>query len=566
MTAKRKSEEAGVSVAYLLSDEFLSLARKRSGKANPSFRDLKEAFWMADQPIGEGQICPRSGKMGCALVDWLPEEYVGGQTHFLSWSWGYTVEEVRSALRLWLTKTGLAAEEVFLFMCFFVNNQFRILKEKSSTGSDDLVKVFGPTLERIGIVVALLDSWNSPQYLTRIWTIFEQFTAIQRRIPVHIIMPEAATRGLMLTIERGSVGLTKVCDSLCKVNSESAEAWEPKDKEKVKDMIRNTEGSFMGVNAQIRKFMLNWVSEVVKNKMADTIEQRLPQSGLAPPTGRTSGRCPSEEAGVSAAYLLSDEFLSIARERSGLENPSWNELVQAFFFSGGRSGGLQIGLDRRCPRDGQMGCAMIDVLSEEYVGSVGSKTHYLSCSLNFRVEDVRSALRFWLTQTGLVATEVFLDVYFFVTNFFRLISGQKTEHLRDLCRRTFRHGSIKGLLVLDNSWSTPTCIQRAWMTWEMWNATELDVPVHIIMPETAREDLIETVQRSRAGLTEVRLTIMAFDTELALASNPDDLNIVMADIRNSETPYKTLNAKVQTYFFNWVTSVVNSYFDPVAPA
>ena len=164
---KRQSEEAGISAAYLLSDEFMTIARERAGKENPKFYDLEKGFFFSGSPIGQDVCCPRDGRAGCALVDALPARHRGAATHFLSWSWAYSVGQVRSALTSWLAQEGLEGSEVFLYMCFFVNNQFRILIEQSSTGSDNLEVLFESNLRRIGRVVALLDTWNKPIYLTR---------------------------------------------------------------------------------------------------------------------------------------------------------------------------------------------------------------------------------------------------------------------------------------------------------------------------------------------------------------------------------------------------------------
>ena len=70
-----------------------------------------------------------------------------------------------------------AASGVFFFMCFFTNNQFRIIVEESSSGSDNLESVFEGNLRRIGRMVAILDTWDRPLYLSRIWTVYEQFVA-----------------------------------------------------------------------------------------------------------------------------------------------------------------------------------------------------------------------------------------------------------------------------------------------------------------------------------------------------------------------------------------------------
>ena len=55
--------------------------------------------------------------------------------------------------------------------------------ECSQSGADNLEEVFEAKLTRIGKVVALLDRWEEPKYLTRIWTIYEQFTAAKLNVP-----------------------------------------------------------------------------------------------------------------------------------------------------------------------------------------------------------------------------------------------------------------------------------------------------------------------------------------------------------------------------------------------
>ena len=83
-------------------------------------------------------------------------------------------------------------QDVFFYMCFCVNNQFRIIVEGSTTGSDNLEEVFQTNLRRIGQVVAVLDTWEEPVYLQRVWTIYEQYVACSLQVPVTFVMPEDA--------------------------------------------------------------------------------------------------------------------------------------------------------------------------------------------------------------------------------------------------------------------------------------------------------------------------------------------------------------------------------------
>ena len=79
--------------------------------------------------------------------------------------------------------TSADMDGVFFYMCFFVNNQFRIMVENSVAGSTNLEDVFEINLTRIGRMIAILDTWEEPVYLTRVWTVFEQFKASELEIP-----------------------------------------------------------------------------------------------------------------------------------------------------------------------------------------------------------------------------------------------------------------------------------------------------------------------------------------------------------------------------------------------
>ena len=265
-----QSRVAGVSMRYLLSDGFAQLARERTGRTDPSFMDMKSSFWLSSDPIGQHVPCPRDGRPGCALVDWIPRRDRHEQTHFLSWTWQYRLEEVRSALNGY--SPGQAPEKVFFFMCFFTNNQFRIIVEGSEAGSTDLEKVFETNLMRIGRMVAMLDSWQEPVYLSRIWTVYEQFVASKLEIPVVFIMPEDAAVSLRETIDTGKAGVVDISTSLCQVDAERAKAWKKEDEEKVKAMIQQTVG-FKRVNQHVIQVMLSWVGGIMQQRIQMVMDE-----------------------------------------------------------------------------------------------------------------------------------------------------------------------------------------------------------------------------------------------------------------------------------------------------
>ena len=63
---RKQSEEGGMSVAYLLSDEFLQFAQESTALDNPTFHDLKDAIFTCkdEPPIGKNIRCPRDDKPG----------------------------------------------------------------------------------------------------------------------------------------------------------------------------------------------------------------------------------------------------------------------------------------------------------------------------------------------------------------------------------------------------------------------------------------------------------------------------------------------------------------------
>jgi hypothetical protein len=256
---KEQSEARGVTLSYLLSDEFEKLARTASGLSDPNFHDLVQPFFFGPNAIGRDKICPRDGQKGCALVDSLPCSHRKRCTHFLSWTWSSKLNVVREALRRWAHKSSSNPADVSFFMCFFVNNQYRILApEASAAGSHSLGETFERNLLRTKHMVALLETFDRPTYLTRIWTIFEQFTAMRLGVEVEVALPQLPSDSLIAEFERGRDGIMRVRDAVSTVDSAGARASDPTDELNVKNAIRHSVG-FKEVDEAIKRVMCEWV-------------------------------------------------------------------------------------------------------------------------------------------------------------------------------------------------------------------------------------------------------------------------------------------------------------------
>lgn len=277
-----ESEEAGVSLAFLLSPEFESMARQATGKEDPSFIEMQEPFFLhGTEPIGKGLLCPRDLRPGCAFIDTLPPKHRKRTNCFLSWVWGYRLSVVRSGLARWAESNVEDPEGTFLYMCFFCNNQWRILVEQSAEGSDNLQEVFEGRLKKAGRMVALMDSWHNPLYITRIWTIFEQYETIRLGIKVQFTLPEEPAASLLEQLGKGKEVIMLVVREVSKVNAENAQATRKQDEVNVKALIANTIG-FSEVNTRVKRTITQWVASEFKDLIDELVAEAEEQEESSP--------------------------------------------------------------------------------------------------------------------------------------------------------------------------------------------------------------------------------------------------------------------------------------------
>jgi len=151
-----------------------------------------------------------------------------------------------SAIGNWLEIEELQTKDVHLWVCFFCNNQFRLMQDNA----DDLETVFANRLISCGKMIALLDDWRNPIYVKRIWCVFEQFTAHSLEIPVTMILPRNKEPDLLTDMQT-------MRSSLMAIDVESAQATVKEDEIKVKRQIMHT-SSFDEVNDAVKGAMSRW--------------------------------------------------------------------------------------------------------------------------------------------------------------------------------------------------------------------------------------------------------------------------------------------------------------------
>eukprot|EP00931_Biecheleriopsis_adriatica_P041165 TRINITY_DN23560_c0_g1_i1.p1 TRINITY_DN23560_c0_g1~~TRINITY_DN23560_c0_g1_i1.p1 ORF type:complete len:1357 (-),score=248.40 TRINITY_DN23560_c0_g1_i1:122-4111(-) len=215
---------------------------------DPNFIAISPLYAYGEQSPGCGMVCPRDGKENCSIVDavYLQEDS-GPADQFVSWVWAYPLSVMFGALMSWQrNKDAEWVKKQKLWWCYFCNNQFRLLLEKLTASTEDLVGIFGDNVSRVGKMWLVLDKMEDSQYVKRLWCIFEVFVACRRDIPCSILLPgDGVENGNTLTTIDELVGA-------CKIRAEDAKASVQEDENGIKRIIEEGIG-FSAVNDAVER-------------------------------------------------------------------------------------------------------------------------------------------------------------------------------------------------------------------------------------------------------------------------------------------------------------------------
>jgi hypothetical protein len=242
-----------------------------SDPSQKTFYDLEQHFWKRDGATGflgsQGKLCPRDGRLGCALVDAVEPRFRGRATHYVSWCWAYQVSNKQGALERWCRDNSIDPDTTFLWICFWCNNQRKILIENRGCGSDNLAQTFRSKLTGIGQVVIVFEDYRDPLYLSRIWTVFEVFVASKLKgVTITMTMPLGQD-----TILRGDT-VENLQRNVARLDAEYAKAYCKADEERIKDEIRRSPGSFAGVNRTVKRLLAGLLSAALNKIMLAEVD------------------------------------------------------------------------------------------------------------------------------------------------------------------------------------------------------------------------------------------------------------------------------------------------------
>ena len=92
----------------------------------------------------------------------------------------------------------------------------------SGVVAPNLTDVFGERLKRIGLMIVLRDSYDGGHYTTRVWCIFEVYTATMHNIPISVALPGASKAEFHKKLKDGH--FSEIAASLTSIDAEKAQA------------------------------------------------------------------------------------------------------------------------------------------------------------------------------------------------------------------------------------------------------------------------------------------------------------------------------------------------------
>lgn len=214
----------------------------------------------------------------CSILKTLDLQHRGPAEVYLSWVWSYKLSDVLYALMQ--AYPDFMSKDVFIWICFFINDQNSLIVSQTSAGSANLKHTFESRLKKVGEMLIILDDWIDPAYTRRIWTVYETFEARQLGISPRVTFTDSCQDRLSFLLHQMPVPdiIKEVAKS---VRSEDAEAWDPADAKNIKDEIRRRfegdETPFANVDESVRQ----GIKSAVKDRILQLFNASVANSTLS---------------------------------------------------------------------------------------------------------------------------------------------------------------------------------------------------------------------------------------------------------------------------------------------
>ncbi|CAK0798117.1 unnamed protein product [Prorocentrum cordatum] len=237
-----------------------------------NFLELADIVAHGEVAYGKGLICPRDGMLDCSIVDAVRSRgHSARATVFLSWFWQYKLSMVLSSLRKFRSRLT-NPEQCFVWWCFFLNNQFRILGDSKPQDFFTLKTIFATQLRNVGRMVAMMDRVVESRYSTRLWCLFEVFTVTSEEIPFEVLLPSEASVEIDILLQQGGLGQLR---SAIQVDAGQARASFEDDEKNIKSMIEDMPGAYDTLNKAVRTELRRAVEAEISLLVGDALRKSI---------------------------------------------------------------------------------------------------------------------------------------------------------------------------------------------------------------------------------------------------------------------------------------------------
>jgi len=261
MDRKENLSLLGVSVKYL-STTFMDEVRSAGCDESSTVKDLEECVI---KQKGANKISPMDDRMGASYVHSLisdEKDDVNKATLMLSYTWSYTIGDIISTLTDHCTSHKLDQTEIYVWICSLCLNQNRVSEKKKIT-PEEFEKEFYDKVEKIGCVLAIMSPWEAPTYVSRVWCIFELYSANKdsNNCEFMTAMPKREKEDFIKGVWKGGQ-VTKLFQVLTDIDVRKANASEPLDRDYIMNLIDKGPG-YDDFNLTVSRYMRKWAIDVV---------------------------------------------------------------------------------------------------------------------------------------------------------------------------------------------------------------------------------------------------------------------------------------------------------------
>jgi tetratricopeptide (TPR) repeat protein len=271
----------GVSVHYLKT-QFLREVKETEGlNVNSTIHEIEDLRWAKHGVIrskGASKVCPQDKRtVGAAYSDCLiGDDNVGLATFMLSYTWNYRICDIIDTLVAHCeSNKDMDQKRTYVWICCLCNNQHRVYEDRQNGGNvpfDKFHEIFRTNVVNIGHVVAMMFPWDNPQYLTRVWCVFEAYTATtESGCTLTIAMPPKERHAMMSAVVDISTLFRVLADTMI----QEAEASVPEDREKILKLVEDTVG-YTKLNHSVNELIRRWVM----NTLVAEFEQMNGSKGI----------------------------------------------------------------------------------------------------------------------------------------------------------------------------------------------------------------------------------------------------------------------------------------------